>query len=993
MFKNICQIVLLKVSDILKPLSFIPMSNILSNLNPEQLEAVSATEGPMLIVAGAGTGKTRVITAKILHLILDKGVKPSEILGLTFTEKATEEMVTRIDKEMPLSYEEICIKTIHGFCDMILREKGLEIGIDPGFKLMDQTEQWIFIRKKLFEFELEYFRPLGNPNKFINTLINHFSRLKDEDITPGDYLIFAERAMESAGDDPVKKEEATKYLEAARAYSTYQKLKEKENLMDFGDLQYYALRLLEKRPSVLKSYQERFKYILVDEFQDTNFAQNKMVMMLASYHKNLTVVGDDDQSIYKWRGASLSNILDFEKSFPTCKRVVLMSNYRSCQKILDFSYSSIQNNNPLRLEFNQKISKKLVGNNGDGDAPQVIHFVNYLSEAGFVAEQIEKTNEETQCGFGNFAILVRANSLTTPFAEALKSKDIPFIIRDTQGLLRYEEIKDILALLKFLMRPQDDIAFFRLLSLPEFKHRMTDILQLQAKARDDGHSPLFFYLKKNYGERAEQTLPGVAEEDEFQKTFSFFDALFEFARKHNVNRVLGEFLDTTGYYKSLTAEDSLENQEKIQHLAQFMKLSQEFDAENPTHSIRDFLDYLESLEEAGGIIAADNVESDRDAVSILTIHSSKGLEFDYVFIPSLVAQRFPSTAKKEAFEIPRELIKENLPAEEMHLHEERRLFYVACTRARKGLYLSYSDSYEGNKKWKPSVFIEEITDQSLFKRSEISVKEGDAAQKLEERLPGKSHSEHASRLLHLPPINIETLSYSQVDTFGTCPLKYKFRYIFNIPSPSAHAANFGSSLHNAIHDFYKRIGDGLEKPSLELIKTLFEKNWIAKGYENQGHEKRRKEQGFEVIEKFYHAEELNGFKVPYKMEVPFRLKIGPFTFTGRIDRIDKHDDGTFEVVDYKTGTSRRDTNLKKDLQLSLYAMACRDVFKIPVSSLSLYFLEDTTKISTTRNDDDIALLNDELLEAAKEMQRSDFSPSPGFHCSWCEYRLLCNAAE
>ncbi len=254
----------------------------------------------------------------------------------------------------------------------------------------------------------------------------------------------------------------------------------------------------------------------------------------------------------------------------------------------------------------------------------------------------------------------------------------------------------------------------------------------------------------------------------------------------------------------------------------------------------------------------------------------------------------------------------------------------------------------------------------------------------------KPTSEHNKKLLQLPEIKVDFLSYSQIETFKTCPLKYKFRYLFNIPSPSAHAANFGSSLHNSIHEFYKHLM-AEHSPSLDLLQKIYDQCWIGAGYESRAHEKSRKQQGLAVLENFYRAEEKRSFKIPLMMENPFRLKIGGISLTGRIDRIDRLDDGSYEVIDYKTGSSRRDTDISRDMQLSLYAMACRDVFRLPVKKLSFYFLEDAELKSTTRSDSDIDEIKSELKDVSDELAKSDFGAAPGFHCSWCEYRLLCNA--
>lgn len=999
---------------------------ILDELNVAQHEAVTCTTGPMLIIAGAGTGKTRVITSRILHLLLNEKIPAKNILALTFTEKATNEMVTRTDEAMPLSYEGVTIKTFHGFCDMILRESGHEIGLDSGYKLHDQAQQWLFLKKNLFAMELDYFRPLGNPNKFIHTLISHFSRLKDEDITPEIYIKYAEgrvaglenrdgsedakdrmnNAVDSGtiddGSDAAK-EDALKTLELARAYATYQDLMVKNNNLDFGDLQFYALRLLEKRASVMAKYQELFKYILVDEFQDTNFAQNKLVMQLAAKYGNITVVGDDDQSIYKWRGASLTNILSFEKSFPECRKVVLTENYRSSQDILDLSYHVIRKNNPGRLEHQQNLDKRLIAKKGtDGKKVEIRHHKHYLEETAIILKQI-KALISTGAEYKDIAVLVRANQHAGSFIEAFKSADIPFSVRDTSNLTRYEEIKDLVAMLRFVSKPQDDVAYFRLLSMPLFGIGMAAVLDTVNKAKKAGFEPLFYFIGKilkNTG--AVAVLPGMGvDESPFRALNELSEYLLDFSREHSISRILGEFLDKSGYYKDLISSESQQNAEKIQHIAQFIEIAHEFEGLGQEASVKLFLEYLNSLEAAHGLNPI-NTDSDENAVSVLTVHSAKGLEFNYVFVPCMVAQRFPSTKRSEALPIPDALLEEDIPEEDMHIQEERRLFYVACTRAGKQLFLSYSDTYEGRKKWKVSPFIgealesENVTEIDLSNTDNAAMEKGRIDERVHAGLLGMVNcdedSEMVKKISTLPVVNINQLSYSQIDTFKTCPLKYKFRYLFNIPTPSPHAANFGSGVHNAINLFYKSVKEGADA-TLELLLDYYERGWVSGGYESKAHEMARKKAGIEMMRNFYDEEMKAGFKVPAFMENGFRLKVGGIAFTGRIDRIDRLEDGTYEVIDYKTGTSKRDINLSKDLQLSLYALACRDVLKINVSKLSLYYLEDAVKASTTRSDEDIELLKDTLNEISSEMKGSGFCPTPGFHCSYCEYRVVCHAAE
>ncbi|MDP2741727.1 MAG: UvrD-helicase domain-containing protein, partial [bacterium] len=307
----------------------------LSKLNSEQKEAILHDKGPLLIVAGAGTGKTTVITQRIVNLI-EKGLaKPEEILAVTFTEKAASEMEERVDKLLEYGYIDLWISTFHSFCEKVLRDNALDIGLPPDFKILDNTAGWLLARQNLDKFDLEYYKTLGNPTKFIQSLISHFSRCKDQEVYPDDYLDYAENLK--TRDDAPESEEIERIKEVAQAYYVYQQLLLENSSLDFGDLINYCLKLFKKRPLILKKYREKFKYILVDEFQDTNWSQYELIKILAEPKNNLTVCADDDQAIYRWRGASFSNIVQFTKDFPKAKQISLIRNYRSTQNILDLS--------------------------------------------------------------------------------------------------------------------------------------------------------------------------------------------------------------------------------------------------------------------------------------------------------------------------------------------------------------------------------------------------------------------------------------------------------------------------------------------------------------------------------------------------------------------------------------------------------------------------------------------------------------------------------
>src|SRR5437667_253691 len=457
-----------------------PPDRILTDLNDEQRRAVTHESGPLLIVAGAGTGKTAVITRRIAWLIATRHARPAEILALTFTDKAAAEMEERVDVLVPYGYTDVWLSTFHAFGDRVLRDHALELGLTPDFRILTRAEQVIFFREHLFEFPLDAYRPLGDPTRYIEALIALISRAKDEDCSPAEYRAYANRVISEAEAHPEDRELADfarQQQELALTYQRYQELLASEGLVDFGDLITLTLRLLRDRPAVLRAYRERFKYILVDEFQDTNYAQFQLVRQLVGDEvpQNITVVGDDDQSIYKFRGAAISNILTFLDVYPQATQIVLTRNYRSPQAILDVGYRLIQHNNPDRLEVRHSLDKHLRAAQREGRPPQHVHLDTLSSEADWVAQQIAQRVEGGELRYKDCAILVRSNADADPFLRALNMRGVPHRFTGSRGLYNREEIRLALAFLRALARPADNLSLYYLGVSPLYLIPATDL--------------------------------------------------------------------------------------------------------------------------------------------------------------------------------------------------------------------------------------------------------------------------------------------------------------------------------------------------------------------------------------------------------------------------------------------------------------------------------------------------------------------------------------
>jgi DNA helicase-2/ATP-dependent DNA helicase PcrA len=970
-------------------------------LNKQQLEAVKHKKGPLLIIAGAGTGKTTVITERIKYLIFSKLAKPSEILALTFTEKAAQEMEERVDIAMPYGYTDMWISTFHSFCDRVLRKEALHIGLDPKYKLMGEAETVQLVRNNLFKFDLDYFRSLGNPTKFVSGMLQHFSRLQDEDVSPSEYLHWAQNQKSKLKNQKDKsefksdKEEVKKWLELARAYQTYEELKIKEGVMDFGDLIVKTLKLFRERPNILKQYQKQFKYILVDEFQDTNIAQNELVKLLAAKNGNISVVADDDQAIYRWRGAAVSNVIQFKQSFPKAKIVVLTENYRTAQEILDKAYVLIQHNNPDRLESVEKIDKKLIAQRKKvvGEI-SFIHADRVENEAEAVAKKIKELVEKNDYDYQDFAILVRANNHAEPFSRALGRIGLPYQFLGPGRLFRQPEVVDLISYLKVLNNFDDSVSLYRLLSIEYFEIRPRDLAAMG-----------------NYAKRRNLTLFEACEkiDDIFvtnetkrkvKKIFKIINNHLGKIKKETAGQLLYYFLQDTGLLQKLLKPDDPETEKQAKNISKFFDKLKTYEVDHEDATVPAVCDWIELSSELGeSPLAADIDWTNMNAVNILTAHSAKGLEFPVVFLVNLVSQRFPTRERREQIPIPEDLIKEVLPVGDYHLQEERRLFYVGMTRSKDKLFLSAANYYgEGKRQKKLSPFIFEALGDEIVASEKPKVV-GEQLSFLDYRPPDRS----AAVKSQIPSIHIDYLSYSQIQTFQICPLHYKLKYILQVPTPPTAAQSFGTAIHNSLRDFYVKVRSG-EKPTKKLMVNTLKENWVSEGYSGKSHERKALEKGERLLTE-YLKKEFDPENLPFALEKMFKVPLrrkgdhGWLMIGGKIDRVDVLADGRIEIIDYKTGEAALpdQKRVDEDLQLTIYALAATKIEEKPFQKkpeevvLSLYYLEEQKKLTTKRTAKELKEAIDKIFDWREKIETSDFKCSGHMFCRNCEYSLICRA--
>ncbi|HGF7585426.1 MULTISPECIES: DNA helicase PcrA [Enterococcus] len=646
-------------------------AELLNGMNPRQKEAVLHTDGPLLLMAGAGSGKTRVLTHRIAYLIEEKEVNPWNILAITFTNKAAKEMKERVNAILASGGEDVWVSTFHSMCVRILRRDVDFIGYNRNFTIIDSSEQLTLMKRILKELNID-------PKKYDpRSILGTISQAKNSLQTPQDFA----------------KMQGSYYEEiAAKCYAAYQKELQYNQCMDFDDLIMNTIRLFEEHPDSLTYYQNKFHYIHVDEYQDTNHAQYTLVNLLAGRFRNLCVVGDADQSIYGWRGADMQNILDFEKDYPDATVILLEQNYRSTKNILSAANQVIENNS------NRK-PKNLWTENKEGNKITYYRADNERDETRFIVDRMQEEIRSNHRNYGDFAILYRTNAQSRVMEETLLKANIPYKMVGGHKFYDRKEIKDILAYLNVLANPQDSISFERIVNSPKRGIGPGSIEKLRSFA--SLHEwPLLEAAQNvdlaNIGGKAGQQLGAFGEM--IQEVTQMIPYL-------TVTELTKEVLDRSGYLEDLKIQNTLEAQARIENLEEFLTVTQEFDkqfeqqneedADAPEEKLTVFLNDLALVSDI------DNLEEDASQVTLMTLHAAKGLEFPVVFLIGLEEGVFP---------LSRALM------EESELEEERRLAYVGITRAEEALYLTnaFSRTLYGRTQYnRPSRFVEEI-DQELL---------------------------------------------------------------------------------------------------------------------------------------------------------------------------------------------------------------------------------------------------------------------------------------
>jgi DNA helicase-2/ATP-dependent DNA helicase PcrA len=989
--------------------------SLFDNLNPPQAEAVKEIDRPLLIIAGAGSGKTLTVASKIAYLI-DQGVKPENILALAFNQKAAEELKTRVAGMLNNS-EDLSISTFHSFCNQFIQDNILSTKLNANFRVITETAQLVYLTKNINSFGIEHLEFNHEPYTLAEEMKKFISRCKDEFITPEDIQAYIEK-QEKAALDEEGQQDINCLKDILKIYRAYEDYKQQNNMLDFGDMLCTVYNLLKNKPLILHSYQEKFKYVIVDEFQDTNYIQLQIVNLIAKQHGYITVVGDDDQSIYRFRGAYLTNIAEFKKMFPNYVEKALEHNYRSTKKIVAIANTLIENSP-------ERTIKTLFTNNPEGDKIDVVESPNDTAQANYILEttkELLKTHQPK-----DIAILCRRRSSAEPIIKAFRKHNLPFNFVGETGFFQEPIIKDITAVLKAISNPLENNAeIVRILNRRNYDIKQIDICKFNCYADQNDLSlyEAFDHLNKI-----------DVESPKFRMVKQTLSDIMNAKTRLTTLDLIHTVLFEREFYKF---EIALKNDRNIQLLNQFYTFAEEFNKIYPDSSIEDFTEYLSYASN----FEIEQEDSNEQAVVISTIHGVKGMQYPIVIIPDVNERRIPTNYQKDKFTIPKELlrgIQSKYDDKELHVQEERRLFYVAITRAKEKLIITYAKRFGENKTdSKPSKFLKEINFQQ---NKDINFQQLDAQdapielaatdnqsntmmlQKVVANLTTGHYTDAIENILlyaklnnknidiqteiinkikepdyskleeHEKPLTIEpnhVFSVSQFISYKKCPRLYQYRHILKIPEKPKYYFDFGTAIHSIAEQLTKMQKEG-QITNETIAYDLLAKNWDPKGYKTDIDEKRDYDEAKSILKTFLDEQAASKSEI-LDIERWFETAIGDVRIRGRIDRIDR-DGADFTVIDYKTSKTVPSLNeLKKDMQLNVYSLAVKEMYGNGINvKVGDWFLRSNKKLFFTPEKSAIEDLQTELQEMCQNINSAKFEPKKGSReCNFCDYKCLCD---
>ncbi len=955
-----------------------------------QREAIDHLLGPLLVIAGAGTGKTTVLTRRIAQLVREGHARPDEILALTYTDNAAAEMRERMRAELGSQAKDLQVATFHAYCNNLLIRNGKQFGV------LEDYDLWIFLRKRLRELNLKHFIIPANVGKFLHDLLDFMRRCQDELVGPEKYAQYVQQV--ERGELPIprvaKSKEALaltdeevlgRCREISRVFIQVEGMLREKNLGTFGHMITHAHGLLRDDIALLAREREHARFILVDEFQDANFAQVKILQNLAGDEQNVFAVGDPDQAIYRFRGASSAAFSLFQHNFPRARIVALEKNRRSISPILKTAHALISRNPdfPPGGPGGTRFQRVPLTSGREEDAARAGKALPSLPvevvvlgpkdrdlECSDVATLLRLRRRESRCDWKDLAVLYRQHLHRDELVAELAEQNIPFSI-ENMDVMDTSDARDLFACLGAVVSVRDDASLFRVAALPQFTVDPERLRAgLRALPRDQEAGGVVTVLEQIPGGQA--VLNALQQtRDEIAKTKAKSRAAVEIIiRRFDFDRA----------------------SPAVSAILEFIRKWEEKPMTG-SGQISELLEYLDYFREAGGAIPMSSPEV--DAVRLMTAHVAKGLEFDHVAILRANSGSFPASYKESLVEFPRELRDPEsvVPEDDKTLYEqeERRLFYVAMTRARDSLTI-YAKGGTGKTDPTPAGYLRGLLKDPTLHRY------------LRQRPPRGFQTDifaHTSP----SPVGVAVwvglspasdlsarLSASAVQTYETCPLQFKLDREWRIPGDAPAAMQYGGTMHRVLRAYYDAVRQGrpmTEQALLDLFRTDLSDAKIQDAYQHDLY----LQQGIEQLNEFLAVCRRGDMPEVLHTEEFFDVKVGETTVVGRIDRVDKLPDGRVVITDYKTGKPLSQEDADASLQLSIYAMAAREKWGYRADHLAFYNLSENTSVLTHRSETQLQAAKAKVEDVAKNIAEGKFDAKPSFSCRFCAYRVLCPATE
>lgn len=893
--------------------------SLLDNLNQAQKKAVTHGEGPMLVVAGAGTGKTRVITERIAWLIAGGKAKPEEILALTFTDKAAGEMLDRLDILIGWEAYRVNVMTFHAFGSQLISRFGHHMGRSVRSELLPETAKLVLLKRHLDEAKLSYYGAQDDIVDFLAGQLEFINTLQNADVSPEAYRDYVEGLRPQ---EDLHQLDITEAQDRLAVYELYEQIKRRYSVIDYHDQIKLPLELLQERPNLAEKLKNQYRYVLVDEYQDTNAVQDELLRTFVPASGNIFAVGDDDQAIYGFRGARLSNILEFSDHFKLKEPIVLSQNYRSTQGILDSAYRLIQGNNPDRLEAKLGLNKKLHGQK-PGSPPQFSGYGTPREEYIGVAAELERLIKSGSEG-SELAVLATSHAPLRAMAKVLQSRGLPYALTSSVNIFEQPEVLQLWHLLRWLVLEAEESAVIQLLHGPfiGLSHEQTRLIVDTARRE--------LVSVEAALEKCSDSLP------DSQQVISNLDQWRQWAAKVPVSQLIYKLVFETGLSEQWIeqADDEPRLVRVFEDLQLWLRqaLIYEHTALDPK-----LAGYLEMFPRPPEIMT-EELTGDEHGVALLTVHAAKGLEFEQVFIINNTVEAWSERGIKGAPELPVELSSErlDLPPE----HERRRMLYVAMTRAKSNLTLSAPLETKSGRARKPSPFLQEIfkSEKLVIKKQQKSTNSLDySLQKIQQFRPATLDYQ-SDRLPFESPEGWLELTARDLEQYDFCPYEFYLEKVLKIQAPFGPQMAFGNVLHEAFHSYYRSRLEG-SPLDLRALKVQLEAGWRDHGYTSAEAAETARRQALKTLENFYKREEKLGRKVR-SSEEDFRLVLDEHKLIvkGRMDATFDTEAG-LEIRDFKTGRGRDkdklDAKAKSSLQLRTYALATREMTGRPPARVVL----------------------------------------------------------